>query len=254
MTSQAQHWSRIASDYEKEFVDPYRSDVINPLTRVLQRLRGAKRLTAADLGCGKGPLLPLLSGRFARVFAIDFAEGMLQRAREAAAGLNNVEFLQRSLTDLSELAGQVDVAVAVNSLVLPDLTDLAEALRQIHASLRPGGRFLGIVPAMDAVHYYTMLLLDRALASGKPAETARKNAAHFADHADFDFAFNQFRFRGLEQHFWFPFEIHHRLRHAGFRRVRLKRVWLSWKQFTHFEDLKRHPPPWDWFFSARATS
>jgi hypothetical protein len=49
------------------------------------------------------------------------------------------------LTDLAPLAGQFDVAVAINSLVLPGLTDLEEALRQIQASLKPGGRFLAIL-------------------------------------------------------------------------------------------------------------
>ncbi len=250
MSDQAHFWSRIAPDYEKEFIDPYRRDVRNPLLRALKRVPDARTKTVADLGCGKGPLLPLLSERFGKVWAVDFADGMLHEARAHAADLDNVGFLQSSLTDLHDLAGKVDVAVAVNSLVLPDARELDEALRQVHACLRPGGRLFGIVPAMDAVHYYTMLLVDRALASGKPLDAARKNAAHFADHADFDFAFNEFCFRGLEQHFWFPFEVHHRLRQAGFRRVRVKRVWLSWKQFTHFEDLKRHPPPWDWFFSA----
>ena len=82
---------------------------------------------------------------------------------------------------------------------MPDRRDLDAALRQVRQVLQPGGVFLGIVPAMDAVHYYTILLLDRALAAGKPPEVARKNAAHFNDHAAYDFAFGQFRFQGIEQ-------------------------------------------------------
>ncbi len=67
-------------------------------------------------------------------------------------------------------------------------------MREIRRCLKPGGYFLGILPAMDAVHYYTMLLLDRALAAGKPPAAARKNAALHGEHAHFDFAFGQFRF------------------------------------------------------------
>ena len=79
--------------------------------------------------------------------------------------------------------GMVDVAVAVNSLVQPSVGALEAVLRQVHAALRPGGVFLGIVPAMDAVHYQTMLLVDRARETrhargGRPARTPPSHAEH----------------------------------------------------------------------------
>jgi SAM-dependent methyltransferase len=249
MSDQAERWSGVAGSYEAEFIDPYLPEVRNPLPAALEKLPGVG--TAADLGCGVGPLLPLLARRFRHVYAVDFADGMLARARERCAGLVNVEFLRRALTDLAPLAGRVDVAVAVNSLVLPDVGELERALGQIHAALRPDGRFLGIVPAVDAVHYFTMLLLDRARRAGMPEAQARKNAAHHAEHALYDFAFGDFRYQGLEQHFWQPFEVKYRLRRAGFRAVRLRKVRLAWHQFGCADDLGDLPPPWDWFFEAR---
>jgi SAM-dependent methyltransferase len=250
MADQAESWSRAAASYEEEFIDPYRPDVRSPLPGALRRLAEAGAASAADLGCGTGPLLPLLAKHFRQVYAVDFAPAMLERARQRAAGLSHVTFLERSLTDLGELGGRVDVAVAVNSLVLPDLRELEEALRQARSVLRPGGRFLGILPAMDAVHYYTMLLVDRALGTGMPPGSARRNAAEHAEHRLYDFAFGDFRYRGLEQHFWQPFEVGYRLRRAGFRRVRTAKVLLSWEQFRCGEDLRAQPPPWDWFFEA----
>lgn len=251
MSDQADRWSRMAGSYEVEFVDPYLPEVRNPLPGMLERLAGDGTKTAADLGCGVGPLLPLLAKKFRHVFAVDFAEGMLARSQERCAGLPNVEFLRRGLTDLAPLAGRVDVAVAVNSLVLPDVGELDAALSQIHAALRPGGKFVGIVPGMDAVHYFTMLLVDRARQAGMPAAQARKNAAHHAEHAYYDFAFGEFRYQGIEQHFWQPFEVGYRLRRAGFRGVRLRKVRLAWHQFGCARDLGDLPPPWDWFFLAR---
>jgi SAM-dependent methyltransferase len=250
MMDQAHFWSQAAESYEQDFVDPYRPDVHSPLLRALREVVDPARKTVADLGCGIGPLLPFLAQHFQRVFAIDFAEGMLQRARERFRGLSNVELFHLPLTDLPSLARRVDVALAVNSLVMPNVTELEQSLLQIRRLLRPGGLFLGIVPAMDSVHYCTMLLVDRALAAGKPLAVARKNAAHHVEHALYDFAFGQFRFQGLEQHFWQPFEVRYRLRRAGFGRIQLARVHLSWEQFTQGKDLKRYPPPWDWFFQA----
>jgi SAM-dependent methyltransferase len=250
MADQSEAWSRAAAAYEREFIDPYRPDVRSPLPAALERLAGTGDRVVADLGCGTGPLLPLLAGRFRHVYAVDFAPGMLGRARQRAAGLGNVTFLERHLTDLAPLAGRIDVAVAVNSLILPDVRALEEALRQARAALRAGGTLLGIVPALDGVHYYTMLLLDRALARVMPAKAAEKNAAALAEHGLYDFAFGRFRFAGTEQHFWQPFEVSYRLRRAGFRRVRRARVRLSWEQFHADAELRQLPPPWDWFFEA----
>lgn len=252
MPDQAHHWSRVAAGYEKEFIDPYRADVRgNPVKRLLRRFGDPTAKVAADLGCGIGPLLPALSASFRTVYAIDFAPGMLERARQSVRERTNVEFVQADLTDLPEAAAPWDVAVAVNSLVMPDPRALDRCLRAVRQRLRPGGWFLGIVPAMDAVHYYTMLLLDRALDSGKPLGAARKNAAHLGDHKHHDFAFGQFLYEGLEQHFWQPFEIRYRFRRAGFRLRRLRKVYLSWRQFTAAAELHQYPAPWDWFFLAR---
>jgi len=251
MGNQEDSWNEVAGEYETEFIDPYRADVTSPLLRTLRRLAGAGRV-AADLGCGIGPLLPFLADHFSRVYAVDFADRMLKRARERCRELANVEFVRRSLTDLRPLAGKVDVAVAVNSLVMPDLNDLEKALQQVRACLRHGGVFVGIVPAMDAMHYYTMLLVDRARQRGLPLPQARKNAAAHADHSLYDFAFGQFRYRGLEQHFWQPFEIRYRFGRAGFGKVKTARVDLSWQQFACGEELMDQAPPWDWFVRAEA--
>jgi SAM-dependent methyltransferase len=253
MPDQSHFWSQAAARYEQDFIDPYLPDGRNPLRAAVAALAEPKRGVVADLGCGIGPLLPFLAKHFHRVVAVDFAEGMLARAREASSGLKNVEFLRRGLTDLSDLKGRLDVAVAVNSVVMANPDDLEVALESIRATLKPGGHFLGIVPAMDAVHYFTMLLVDRARARGIPPGKARQNAAHHGEHDYYDFAFGDFHFQGLQQHFWQPFEVRYRLKRAGFRRVRLTKVLLSWSQFgPAAPDLKDQAPPWDWFFRAEA--
>jgi SAM-dependent methyltransferase len=250
MPTQDHFWSKVAPDYETEFIDPYRADVHNPLLGRLEQLASNKSVVA-DLGCGIGPLLPHLAQHFGTVHAVDFAAGMLQRARERCRGCKNVNFLQQPLTDLTPLASQLDVAVAINSLVMQDVRELDVSLQQIYQALRPGGVFLAIFPAMDAVHYLTMLLVDRALARGLPLAKAQQNAAHYCDHALYNFAFGEFHYQGLHQHFWQPFEVRYRLKRAGFRQVRMTKVLLAWEQFSCAADMRVHPPPWDWFVQAK---
>src|SRR4051794_6748078 len=100
MPSQEHHWSEAAAAYEIEYIDPYLPDIRNPLKRTLERLGDRRTSAVADLGCGIGPLLPLLAEHYRTVYAVDFAPGMLGRAREAAAGHANVSFVEASLTAL----------------------------------------------------------------------------------------------------------------------------------------------------------
>ena len=251
MNEQADAWSRAAEVYEKEFIDPYRDVGGNRLLEALDALDGST-LTVGDLGCGIGPLLPILAKKFRQVIAVDFAEGMLQRAKERCAGLTNVTFEHRPFTDLAPMHGTLDVAVAVNSLVLPNLAELENALKQIRACLRPGGHFLGVLPAIDAIQYHSMLLMDRARRGGLSDDKARDLAAKTAEHSLYDFAFGGFRYLGLEQHFWQPFEVRYRLRRAGFRRIVRRKQFLPWSQCARGSELKRYPPTWDWFVHARA--
>ena len=110
---------------------------------------------------------------------------------------------------------------------------------------------MGIVPAMDAIQYQTMLLLDQSLDHGLDPADAMRFTAHHAEHQYYDFAFGRFKFQGLRQKFWFPFEVEHRLTKAGFHRVRLSKVLYPWDEGPGgSSELNGHPPSWDWFFVA----
>lgn len=250
--SQDRQWSRHAGRYDDLFLDPFRPGVESPLLPAIQTVESPQTLTVADLGCGTGPLLPHLVGRFGRVIAIDFAPNMIRSAKKRlGARASQVEFHTKAMHELEEFSGQLDLAIAVNSIVMPDLRDIDKTMTAIHQALRPGGRFLGILPAMDAIHYHTMLLYDRALSQGLELEEAERQAAFLAEHHYYDFAFGRFQFFGLKQKFWQPFEAEHRLRKAGFVDVELARVLYPWDDnIAGYEDFGDLPRSWDWFFQA----
>ena len=253
--NQARQWSRHAAQYDELFLDPYGPNVENPLWEALATVPESTRKTAADLGCGTGPLLPYLAERFQRVIALDFAPEMLRRAArrltpEAAA---RVSFFERSMHNLEEFSGQLDVAVAVNSLVMPDVRLIDQTLRSIRASLRPGGRFLGVVPSIDAISYHIMLLMDQSLDQGFLPKEAERLAALQVERRHYDFAFGHFHYQGLRQKFWRPFELEYRLAKAGFTSTTLGKVLYPWDQnLADGAALTGFPPSWDWFFLSRA--
>jgi SAM-dependent methyltransferase len=252
--SQARQWSRHAAQYDDLFLDPYGPNVENPLWAALAAVPDPANKTAADLGCGIGPLLPYLAERFRRVIALDFAPGMLEgaKARLTAKAAARVSFYERPMHDLDDLAGQLDVAVAVNSLVMPDVRVIDRTLRAIRASLKPGGQFLGVVPSIDAISYHIMLLVDRSLDQGCQPREAERLAALHVERRHYDFAFGRFHYQGLRQKFWRPFELEYRLSKAGFTSTTLGKVLYPWDDnLAGGAALTRFPPSWDWFFLAR---
>jgi SAM-dependent methyltransferase len=251
--NQDRHWSRHAARYEELFLDPFAPGVENPLWAALDAVPDAAHKTAADLGCGTGPLLLPLAARFRRVIALDFAPGMIERARTRLTpeSADRVALLSRPMHELDDLVGQVDVAVAVNSLVMPDTRLIDRTLRAIRAAIKPGGQFLGIVPSIDAIVYHAMLLRDRALERGLTPREAERLAGIQAERGYYDFLFGRFRFQGLHQKFWQPFEIEHRFARAGFTAISLAKVLYPWDDsLAGAGELAGLPPSWDWFFQA----
>ena len=288
LQNQDRHWSRHAAKYDDLFVDPYDPAVESPLRNALEAISDASIKTVADLGCGTGPLLPYLAERFSRVIALDFAPGMLESARERLSALarsgegeppgeprhnparteprppeitqgclgseavSQVTFLKRPMHQLDDLAGQIDVAVAVNSLVMPDVRLIDKTLQSIRASLRPGGQFLGVVPSIDTIYYHLMLLMDQSIDQGLETKEAKRLASLHGERRYYDFAFGEFHFEGLRQKFWHPFELEYRLHKAGFTSTTLDKVLYPWDEsLAGSESMVGFPRSWDWFFVTR---
>lgn len=250
---QGEAWSRHSTKYAELFLDPFRPGVVNPILGVLEEIPGREKKAIIDLGCGPGALLPWLLERYKTVLALDFAWGMLERSKERLGpDADRVRMLHRPMHQLDDFPKTFDAAVAFNSLVMPDTREIDRTLAAIRASLKPKGVFVGILPAMDAIHYHTMLLHELALGRGMTEAEAERYAAQEGEHRYYDFAFGRFRFKGLHQKFWHPFEVDHRFRKAGFRTVERHRVLYPWdEQLVGYQDFAQMPPSWDWGFVAR---
>jgi SAM-dependent methyltransferase len=147
-------WDERAREDAFHFVDsrePYREadeerfwrEGERDLDTLLSTLDLAVRLDdhVLDLGCGIGRLTRVLAGRAGHVTAVDVSPGMLARARELNARLNNVSWL---LGDGETLEGVPDGSVdaVVSHVVLQHIPSAKVQLgyvAEMGRVLRPGG-------------------------------------------------------------------------------------------------------------------
>jgi ubiquinone/menaquinone biosynthesis C-methylase UbiE len=132
----------------------------NPFTTryhifILSRLDMAPGLTVLDAGCGPGLLtIPIARavGPQGSVVGLDVQEGMIQRARAAAAqaAMSNITFLIAGLGEGKLPTASFDRALLVT--VLGEIPDRPAALREIYSSLKPGG-FLSITEVLPDPDY-----------------------------------------------------------------------------------------------------
>ncbi len=114
---------------------------IAALSRQLRR-----RDRVIDLGCGNG----FSSFRFARLVrhlhGVDYSAAMVAQCERARRRRRtaNIDFAVGDVTRLDAgYAGSFDVAITERCLInLPDWRTQQRAIREIHRTLRPGGRFL----------------------------------------------------------------------------------------------------------------
>lgn len=97
-----------------------------------------------DLGAGTGLLTFAVAGNASRVWAVDFSQAMCDylAVKAKSAGLDNIEVVHASATNLPLVDASVDVVVS--NYCLHELRDEDKhlALAEVMRVLRPGGRFV----------------------------------------------------------------------------------------------------------------
>ncbi|HVW52112.1 MAG TPA: class I SAM-dependent methyltransferase [Trinickia sp.] len=127
-----QHYNAHAEDFREGTRD---HDVSQNIDALLRHIVGEPPFTILDFGCGPGRDLKALTSLGHRAVGLDGAERFVAMAREATG----CEVWQQDFLHLDLPAARFDGVFANASLFHVPSRDLARVLRQLHATLKPGG-------------------------------------------------------------------------------------------------------------------
>lgn len=245
---QKEEWDEISKDYYNEILSPIKDSKDNLLMEDLNLIKDSKNKSVIDIGCGIGEIEGFLSKKFNKVYAIDFSPKMIEKAKDNNRQLDNISFEVMDMTKLDKLNSKYDIAIAVNSIIMPEIEKVDKSFNNIYNLLNQGGKFFCVLPSMEVYAYQALLIANKELSKTKNYAKIKEKVEEFIPENEHDFLLGMTNFEGMQKNYY-RFEILWRLKKAGFKNINIEKIFYPWKDFkeagqSYFpkEDL-----PWDWY-------
>ena len=193
---QKEVWDNISKRYYSEILSPIKNSSENYLENDLSSLENSKEKKIIDLGCGIGEIEKFLSKNFKEVYAVDFSEGMINKAMNRNKNLDNVRFEVRDMTDMEDLKDEYDVALSVNSIITPDISSINKIFRNIFNLLKKKGKFFCVLPAMEVYAYQSLLIAEKESKKNKDYDKVSEIVEESIPENEHDFRLGMTNFLG----------------------------------------------------------
>lgn len=248
------YWDRMAATYEKEIHSVLHSDRRGLIRKRLRRIARAGR-SVADVGCGIGHFLPVLSEDFSKVYANDISGVLLRRAKKDYDHLGNIDFLKGDIRSAFRKIPRVDCVLSVNALIASSMSVRHRMLEAMACILKPGGTLVLVVPSLES-----SLLVDLRFVQWKRRAGASFPGAVRAVYPRDPAADNKARqgilkIDGVATKHYLQEELCFLLKDAGLDVKETLKIEYGWDtEFNRPPRWMQAPYPWDWLILARRRS
>jgi 2-polyprenyl-3-methyl-5-hydroxy-6-metoxy-1,4-benzoquinol methylase len=246
------YWNEVAENYDHEIFDVLAHDKGSLISERIEDFASAAK-KAADLGCGIGKFLPILSGGFGHVYAYDISEKCLEQAREKCSGLSNIDYLLADLSKKKIKLPKVDFVLCVNSIIMPSMVKRFRYLRAISDHLNAEGHMILVVPSFESAIFSKIRRIEWHMRRGVSYGAAvmavwsannRQKTSHLQQ--------GIVNIDNVPTKHYLKEELRATLRDFGFEIHEFLRIEYGWE--TEFSDpphWMKEPFPWDWLVTAR---
>ena len=239
------YWDTVGTAYDEEIFSVLANDDGGVIRAAVEQFanRGA---VAGDFGCGVGKFLPMLAEEFRYVYAFDISATCLEQAQEKCAELENVSIAQCDLARPRLRLEEVDFALSVNVLIMPERQVRRGILRTIERHVREGGHFVLVVPSLESALYSDFRLVQWNLRSGLDYDEAVWELGEGAN-KNSTWREGLVAINGVATKHYLREELEAIFARSRFELLNFEKVEYSWK--TEFEKppgWMGEPYPWDW--------
>jgi len=246
------YWDEVAENYEREIFSVLEHDEENLIASRIEKYAAGTN-TAADLGCGIGKFLPILSRSFGHVDAYDISEKCLQQARENYTELSNVAYIKADMSKKKVKIPKVDFILCVNSIIMPSISQRSRYFRAISSHLNNGGSLVLVVPSFESAIYSNIRLIEwnRRIGFGSGAAVMavwNSNNKQKASHLQHGIV----NIDHVPTKHYLREELYTVLWDLDFNVHEVVKIEYGWKtEFSNPPSWLKEPYPWDWLVTAQ---
>lgn len=245
------YWDRVGKEYEKEIFSVYGNDKHAIIESRINSFFNDKHV-AADVGCGIGTFLPLLSGGFKKVYANDYSRSCLKKAKKQYGKLPNVVFRKSDLTQEELGFSKAHFALCSNVIISPSIPTRLKILKNMHRHLYKKGHLFLVVPSLESALFTGFRLIDWNLKTGQSPAKAVRCGFEAGKVSASTFYQGVIDIENVGTKHYLREELQVLLTDTGFAVKDICKIEYDWP--TEFHDppaWMKAPYPWDWLVIAQ---
>jgi SAM-dependent methyltransferase len=230
-------WNRLAKKFEAEACDISREESGDQVRRYVARARIPKKGgVLVDLGCGVGTFIREFGHRFGEVVGVEYAAGIIARAKQRCADMDNVTWHNAGGAQAAVRIGRrADLTVCMNVITSSNAATRAALWLSLASITKKNGFALIVVPSIESDD----MVEETANNGRKPRRTAAR-------------AKGLVRRSGAMQKHFARDELGNDLARVGFAVRRMGRAFYPWSIEGMRETKARSAGrPWDWVCLAQ---
>jgi SAM-dependent methyltransferase len=242
--NQEAHWNNIATSYDEEVFDVFKSDKKKILASYFRK-HASPRLIATDFGCGTGKAFEYLSPAFKQILALDISGECLNIAKQQ--GYKNITYKRADLTRQNIDLPKSRFALCCNVAILPDVDKNRAIIKTVRRGLSPRGSAIFVIPSLESLFYSSWVLLDWYKKEGVKPDRVPKDELHYFNRDTTDIIQGIVNINGVPTKHYTSSEIHFLFDEARFKITALEKLEYDWStEFSAPPSWLKGPYPWDW--------